>query len=223
MKKALTVLSLCLIIIMVVVGCGKKTESAIWADAQGFEQQGQYAKAVTQYDVMLKVYPRSKLRTEVLFRNGLMNVYGLKDFQSAKAYFKKIIDEAPRSAVAEGARTLIDLMNGDRAVDDAETLYHAGIAYTNLLEEFELGVGLLDKLTDEFPDAIRAAEAQFMKGFVWANAAQDTAKARVAYEAFLNKYPDHELSSSVKWELAYLGKNINDIPEMQDLVAPKTE
>jgi hypothetical protein len=46
---------------------------------------------------------------------------------------------------------------------------------------------------------------------------QDTTKAREAYTKFLEKYPNHELVSSVEWELKYLGKDINEIPELMDL------
>ena len=35
--------------------------------------------------------------------------------------------------------------------------------------------------------------------------------ARIEYLAFLEKYPDHELVPSVKWEMENLGKDISDI------------
>ena len=56
-----------------------------------------------------------------------------------------------------------------------------------------------------------------MIGFIYANSVSDTAKAREAYTIFLKKYPDHELVSSVKWELAHLGKDINQIPELKNI------
>jgi hypothetical protein len=41
----------------------------------------------------------------------------------------------------------------------------------------------------------------------------------MAYNTFLQNYPDHELAPSVEWELRYLGKDINDIPELKALEA----
>jgi|GEM_PF-653428 len=220
MKKVCLGLGLFVVILVIAVGCSKQPEAAILSEAHALEQAGQHYKAITQYDVLVKVYPQSQRRSEVLFRNGLISFYGLKDFTKAEHYFSRILDEAPRSAYGEGARTLIDFMHSEESADSAEALYHSGIAYTNLLDEFDLGVSLLESITQKYPDARRAAEAQFMKGFVWANTASDTAKARVEYERFLSMYPTHELATSVKWELNYLGRDINEIPEMKGLVNP---
>ena len=70
------------------------------------------------------------------------------------------------------------------------------------------------KVVDKYPDNKYAAESQFMIGFVYANSAVDTLKARGAYNTFLERYPDHELVSSVQFELKYLGKDINQIPNL---------
>lgn len=222
MKKACLVLGL-LILIVVAVGCSKQPEAAILSEARALEQAGQHYKAITQYDVLVKLYPQSQRRSEVLFRNGLISFYGLKDFTKAEQYFSRILKEAPRSAYGEGAKTLIDFMHSEESADSAEALYHSGIAYTNLLDEYALGISLLEKITEKYPNARRAAEAQFMKGFVWANTASDTAMARVEYGRFLSMYPKHELATSVEWELKYLGKDINDIPEMKVLANPSGE
>ena len=53
-----------------------------------------------------------------------------------------------------------------------------------------------------------------MVGFIYANTTSDTAQARLEYNQFLQNYPDHELVPSVEWELQYLGKDINNIPEL---------
>jgi len=46
---------------------------------------------------------------------------------------------------------------------------------------------------------------------------RDTAKAGQAYRTFLVKFPNDELRPSVEWELKYLGKDIDDIPELTTL------
>lgn len=99
----------------------------------------------------------------------------------------------------------------------AEALYRAGLVYMNGLQNFPKAIKTLQRVIDEYPESKSAAPCQFMIGFIHANNTSDTLKARLAYNTFLQKYPDHELAASVKWELQYLGKDINEIPELMDL------
>ena len=50
-----------------------------------------------------------------------------------------------------------------------------------------------------------------MIGYRYANDIHDLDKAKAAYQEFLKKYPNHELASSVKWELAHLGQDLSEI------------
>ena len=43
-------------------------------------------------------------------------------------------------------------------------------------------------------------------------------KARNHYEEFLSKFSNHELAQSVKFELKYLGLEIQEIPELKHLI-----
>ena len=68
-------------------------------------------------------------------------------------------------------------------------------------------------LLDRYP----AKKENNFVGFIYANMAADTSNARAAYTLFLEKYPQHDLCSSVEWELKYLGKDINEIEELKNL------
>lgn len=104
-----------------------------------------------------------------------------------------------------------------------EALYRAGVVYANALQKFPEAVSEFKKVVEKYPESRSAALSQFMIGFVYANSVSDTAKARRAYTTFLKKYPNHELASSVKWELAHLGKDINQIPELKNIEASGKE
>ena len=41
------------------------------------------------------------------------------------------------------------------------------------------------------------------------------------YKNFIDKYPNHEMVESVKFELKYLGLGINEIPELKHLIEKK--
>ena len=41
--------------------------------------------------------------------------------------------------------------------------------------------------------------------------------AKIEYEEFLNRFPEHELSPSVKFEIEYLGKSVDEIPALKHI------
>ena len=47
----------------------------------------------------------------------------------------------------------------------------------------------------------------------------DFESARIEYDNFINQFPQHELVPSVKFELEYLGKNINEIPALKHITS----
>lgn len=120
-------------------------------------------------------------------------------YAEAIASYEKLVERYPQSSLRPQA------------------LYKAGLVYTNGLQEFHRGISMLERVISEHPDAKEAPQCQFMIGFIYANNEADTAQARMAYEKFVQTYPGHELIPSVEWELKYLGKDINEIPELRHL------
>ena len=74
-------------------------------------------------------------------------------------------------------------------------------------------------VVDNFPETREEPHAQFMIGYIYANVLDDSENARVEYNSFLQKYPDHELTPSVKFELDFIGKDINDIPQLKHITS----
>lgn len=140
----------------------------------------------------------SKLPDEGLIEKG-KNYEAEEKFSEAIKSYEKLVKNYPGSPFAP------------------EALYRAGLVYTQGLQDFNTAISTHRRVIDEYPESTFASQCQFMIGFIYANNAADTAKARIAYNTFLQKYPSHELASSVEWELRYLGKDINDIPELRTL------
>ncbi len=122
-----------------------------------------------------------------------------EQFSEAVAQYEKVAEVYPRSP------------------QSADALYRAGLVYANALRNFPKAVTTLERVIREYPDSHIAPPCQFMIGFIYANSASDTSRARMAYQTFLETYPEHELVESVKWELQYLGKDINEIPALKSL------
>jgi len=115
-------------------------------------------------------------------------------FSEAIAQYDRLLKQFPRSPRAGDAQ------------------YAKANAYVNL-QDFPKAIGAFAELTKVFPDTVRlAANAQFMIGYLYHNEMKDTANARAAYRAFLDRFPENELAASAQWELDHLGVDINQDP-----------
>ena len=62
----------------------------------------------------------------------------------------------------------------------------------------------------------------FLTAYIYHNELNDLGNAKTAYEAFLAKFPDHEMAQSAKFELQNLGKKPEELlPAIQEQT-PKT-
>ncbi len=83
--------------------------------------------------------------------------------------------------------------------------------------DFYAAVQAYGEVVQTYPNGDKADEAQFMIGFLYANDIRDTVKAKEAYNKFLETYSassDSGMVLSARWELANLGKDVEDIEEV---------
>jgi outer membrane protein assembly factor BamD (BamD/ComL family) len=74
-----------------------------------------------------------------------------------------------------------------------------------------------EELVDRFPNSNQHALALFMAGFLNANSdTKDLNKARKYYMDFKAKYPQHELTKSVDFELQNLGRDPGEMLALPD-------
>lgn len=97
----------------------------------------------------------------------------------------------------------------------AEYLFRAADVYRSLKKTDEC-LALYDRIMKEFPQSSRAPYSLFLKGFLYENEINDLTKARHAYEAFLQQYPNHPLSDDVKFSLQHLGKTPEELIQLFD-------
>jgi len=97
-------------------------------------------------------------------------------------------------------------------------LYELAEVYHKDLRNLPEAVVVYRKLADEYPDSEFAPKALFSVGYIYANDLNKLDLARQAYNQFLERYPNHEMVPSVKFELRYLGKSLEEIPELKNLL-----
>lgn len=108
---------------------------------------------------------------------------------------------------SEELAALVQKNNPDQYVD--LLLKAAGLA--KAIEKPEKAIELYAQVMANAPQHAKAATAQFMTGFIYANDLNQLDKAKVAYESFLQKYPNDELAESAKMELENLGKSPEEL------------
>lgn len=116
-----------------------------------------------------------------------------ENFKEAITVYEQILKDYPNTGVADSI------------------LFAVGQMYSNNLLDFQQAVEVHKQLIKKYPHSKYSAQSLFMIGYHYANSISDTTEARKYYSKFLEQYPEHELASSVKWELNYLGKDINEI------------
>ncbi len=121
-----------------------------------------------------------------------------EDFTKAVESLNKLVKEYPDAAEIDSV------------------LFRMGQIYSNNLSDYEQAVRAHETLIKIRPDSPIAAQSLFMIGFHFANNIKDLDSAKVYYEKFIEKYPNHELVTSVKWELDHLGQDINEIDLFQN-------
>jgi len=108
---------------------------------------------------------------------------------------------------SEELAALVQKKNPDQYVD--LLLKAAGVAKT--IELPDKAIALYASILANAPQHPKAATAQFMTGFIYANDLNELGKAKAAYEAFLQKHPNDELAESAKMELENLGKSPEEL------------
>lgn len=104
----------------------------------------------------------------------------------------------------------------DKSPDNPQTpeyLYEMSKLY-QVQQKFDQQVATCQTILDKYPTFNKNAEVQFLQAFAYENYLHDTAKAKAAYDAFLQKYPTHQLAGDAKVAVENLGKSPEELLKM---------
>lgn len=138
-----------------------------------------------------------------------------------------------KSAMAESIKTLEKEVgtSAQPPPDKVEALQNALVGYADafptdslsiqylskagetarLLRQFDKALEIFGKIEKNYPDSREAAAAMFMKAFTLDNDLKKLEEAKLAYEAFLQKYPNDEFADDAQFLLKNLGKSPEEI------------
>lgn len=126
--------------------------------------------------------------------------YNEKKYVEALKEYQNVIDEYSSGEYREKSLMTI------------ASMYHMYlIPNITQTESNEKAVEYFRKLYKEYPKSKDAPKALFLTGFILSNDLQKLEEAKLAYQTFLNEFPNHELVMAVKSEFENLGKNPEEI------------
>jgi outer membrane protein assembly factor BamD (BamD/ComL family) len=84
-------------------------------------------------------------------------------------------------------------------------------------QEFEEAIVNFKKVIEQYPNGKFTATSIFLIGFIANNYTKDLDEAKKYYQMFIEKYPDHEMIPSAKFELENLGRDVDALPPFKDM------
>ena len=88
--------------------------------------------------------------------------------------------------------------------------------------KFPAAIEAYQEIVRLYPKSPQAPQCQFMVGYLYANHMKNMDEAKLAYQTFIRNYPEHELVKDAQWELDHLGKDVNEIEELNRILSRDT-
>ena len=225
------------IVITLFSGCGKSQQEVMQIGQEHLLNE-KYDFALKSFQIVFKKHPNDPLADNAGYQivrvyldylnktlNSLVNNYpdsdyGIRSREEIRQFPNWLFTTAETKRNAKdingSIKTLDYLVNKFPSHEIApKAQYLIGDIYMNDQRNFDLAIDSYRKIINDFPGSKQEPHAQFMI----ANVLDDSENARVEYNSFLQKYPDHELTPSVKFELDFIGKDINDIPQLKHITS----
>lgn len=117
----------------------------------------------------------------------------------------------------EKAQNLVDKYNNftSNFADDpqsADYLFRTAEVLRSL-KKFNEAVSVYSKIVKNYPNFDKLPHSLFLQGFSHENDLKNLDEAKVCYEDFLKRFPNHELADDVQFSLTNLGKSPEEIIE----------
>lgn len=131
---------------------------------------------------------------------------------------KSLLSDTTFSPDAKQARGLLSLYDEYAKQFPADTLsaeylFKAGEVATGINDP-QTSLSFYRRLYEQYPAYSKAPVALFLQGFIYENQLGQLDSASQYYEAFLDRYPDHPISSDVRLSLENLGKSPEELIKM---------
>jgi tetratricopeptide (TPR) repeat protein len=132
-----------------------------------------------------------------------------------QALEKRIFDENTGKIDFNNASQYIDacdlfaLLNAKNPLAP-QFLYRSSETY-RAVRNFKSAIALYDRILNQYPDFNKNEQILFLKAFTLDNDLKDFNEAKIAYEEYLNRFPNSDFSDDAKFLLDNLGKDEEEV------------
>ena len=233
--------------LLLIFGCSKSAEVLFEISNENLKND-QTDQAIMGYEKLLSKYPQDTLASQVQYKLATVHLNWKNDLPSGYSALEatvanhggtihatqaqREIDQFPeyilnkseslrkRKLVKESVEHLMYMVEKHPQHDLApKAQYMLGDLYMNDLRDFKTAVQEYRKVLENYVGSSQEAHALFMIGYIYANVVNDPKSAEIEYKAFLEKFSTHELAPSVKFEIEFLGKSIEEIPALKHITS----
>ena len=135
------------------------------------------------------------------------------------------LDTARTMINREMARRLTDAMEmyvvAHPDAPNADRQLYAAFEMSQSFNDPQRSLQLLNKLLRRYPESQETATALFMKAFLYEERLDNLDSARVTYETYLARFPDHALTESARFNLKNIGRSKEEV--LDELIRNRTE
>ncbi len=223
-----------IIIGLMISSCGKSYDDSMKQGAE-LQTDKEYTLALENYDNAILKAETGAQRIAANIEAGNLASKDLRNMTLTNAYYQAtladlvdysdgdLLDMAKQALNAQANAASVNMYklwiekysNLDHAVN---IRYELAEVYHKNLRDLRNAIITYEGISDDYPGSEQAPKALFSIGYIYANELGENDPAVKYYSLFLEKYPDHEMSPSVEFELKYLGKSLEEIPELQHLL-----
>ena len=106
-----------------------------------YRNNGEYLAALSKYDKVWKIYPSTKYKAAALRMKGDIYASELKDFEKAKGYYNRVLNDFPNSVEIPTVHKHLamleaSMINYDLAIDNAQKAYEGYLRHGQKLEAY---------------------------------------------------------------------------------------
>ncbi len=203
--------------------------------ADDFQSAKSYEPALTTIDKAIAKAETGEQRIAANIKAGNLASQYMKDLEKADLYYQATLEDvaeysagdlrdlAKQALAAQANKAAVKMYQlwfkkFPEADNMVEMRYEFAEVYHKNIRDLNNAIMTYSTIVSEYPASEQAPKALFSIGYIYANELGENDSAAKYYSQFIEKYPDHEMAPSVEFELKYLGKSLEEIPELQHLL-----
>jgi len=232
--KKVTLLGI-IIVSMLIISCGKSYDEYL-AHGEEMRDSKDYIASLESFQKAIDKAETADQRIAANIQAGNLSANRMKDYEMADAFYMATLsdigeysagdlrDLAKQALAVQANKSAVQMYTlwFEKFSDDSDAVvvkYEFAEVYHKNVLDLRKAIKVYAEIVEDHPETEQAPKALFSIGYIYANELGENEPATKYYSKFIETYPNHEMAPSVEFELKYLGKSLEEIPELQHLLS----